>query len=81
MTLPVKADKKRPYKMYAAMASAFLTSLLLADTGLPVWGKALIGAVVAALAVYITPNPLKLSRSNGEAPPPDANAPEGDAYL
>ncbi len=52
-----------PYKMYAAILSAFLTSFgVTAAADLPNWANALITAVVAALAVYIVPNPVKSRR-------------------
>lgn len=54
----VTADPKRPYKLYASMASAFIGSLLLGDLGLPKIVVALMIAVVAALSVYVVPNPI-----------------------
>jgi hypothetical protein len=52
------ADPKRPWKTYAAIVTAFLTSFLATNsTDLPAWGVGLITAAVAALAVYLTPNP------------------------
>ncbi len=59
----VEANPNKPYKMYAAMASAFLTSLLLTDIGIPTWGKAIISAVVAALAVYLVKSPLRAKKT------------------
>lgn len=50
------ADPKRPYKLYAAMVSAGLTSLLTHD--LPMWATAGITSVIAALSVYLVPNPI-----------------------
>lgn len=54
----VKADPKRPYKMYAAIVAAFLASFL-TTTGddLPAWAVGLITAAVSAIAVYVVPNP------------------------
>jgi hypothetical protein len=53
-----KADPKRPYKTYAAIVSAFLTSLLVTNaTELGTVGVGLVTAAVAAIAVYLTPNP------------------------
>lgn len=53
------ADKKRPYKVYAAIALTFLSSILLTNaTDLGPWGIGIITAVIAGLGVYITPNPL-----------------------
>jgi stage V sporulation protein SpoVS len=52
------ADPKRPYKTYAAIVSAFLTSLLVTNaTELGAVGVGLVTAAVAAIAVYVTPNP------------------------
>ena len=59
----LEADPKKPYKTYAAMASAFLSSLLVSGVPLPVWVKALIASLVAALAVYLTGNPLRVKKS------------------
>jgi hypothetical protein len=55
----VEADSKRPYKLYAAILSAFLTTLVTSDVSLAPWAKALIVSVLAGLAVYITRNPIK----------------------
>lgn len=55
----VEADSKRPYKLYAAMLSAFLTTLATSDAPMPTWLKALILAAVSGLAVYIVRNPIK----------------------
>lgn len=53
------ADPKRPYKMYAAIITAFLTSFIATNaTDLPAWAVGLITAAVAAIAVYVVPNPL-----------------------
>ena len=53
-----KADPKRPYKTYAAIVSAFLTSLLATNaTELGAVGVGLVTALVAAIAVYLVPNP------------------------
>lgn len=50
--------KTKPYKAYAAIVSAFLSSFIATNaTDLPTWGVGLVTAAVAALAVYITPNP------------------------
>ena len=59
-----KADPKKPYKMYAAIIAAFLTSFLTtsADT-LPAWAVGLITAVVAGIGVYITGNPINVKKS------------------
>jgi hypothetical protein len=51
-------DPKKPYKMYAGIASAFLTSIVTdATLDLPRWVAAIISAAVAGLAIYMTPNP------------------------
>lgn len=55
----MKDDIKRPYKLYAAVASVVLSSLVadpLLDWNNP-WLKALAVASVAGLSVFITPNP------------------------
>jgi hypothetical protein len=54
----VEADSKRPYKLYAAILSAFLTTLITSDVSLPPWAKGLIVSFLAGLAVYITRNPI-----------------------
>lgn len=54
----VSADSKRPYKMYAALLVAFLSTLITTELNMPPWGKALIVSVLAALAVYIKSNPI-----------------------
>lgn len=56
--LAPKPDPKRPYKAYATVLAAFLSSLVLTnatDLG-PLW-VGIITAVLAALATYVTPNP------------------------
>lgn len=51
-------DKKKPYKMYAAMLSAFIGSFLLTNsTDLPTWAVGLLTGLVAAISVFYTPNP------------------------
>jgi hypothetical protein len=51
-------DKTKPYKAYAAIVSAFLSSFIATNaTDLPTWGVGLVTAAVAAIAVYVTPNP------------------------
>lgn len=60
----LEADKKRPYKMYAAMLSAFLTSIVASGLELPAWATAILVAIIAALAVYLMPNPLKVKRGS-----------------
>jgi mono/diheme cytochrome c family protein len=52
------ADPKRPYKMYAAILSAFLSSFVATNaTDMPAWAVGLLTAAIAAIAVYVTPNP------------------------
>lgn len=59
-----KADAKRPYKMYAAIASAFLTSFVATNAAdLPSWAVGLITATVAGIAVYLTGNPIQVKKS------------------
>lgn len=54
----MKDDPKKPYKMYAAMSSAFLVSFLTTNaTSMPAWAVGLLTALVASIAVYLTPNP------------------------
>lgn len=54
----IKDDPTKPYKMYAAIISAFLSSFISTNaTDLPGWAVGLITAVVAAIAVYMVPNP------------------------
>jgi hypothetical protein len=75
----IKADPKRPYKLYAAMASAFITSMIGAGLDLPGWATALGTAAVAAIAVFLTPNPIVGTVETAPvAPDVDAN---GDRYL
>lgn len=59
----VESDKLRPYKMYAAMVSAFISSLLLSGVEMPTWLKAVLGGIVAGLAVFLTGNPLQFKKS------------------
>lgn len=76
----LEANPKKPWKMYAAVASAFLSSLLLTDIGLPAWAKAIITAVIAALAVFLVPNPLRVKPADQIVKKgPSAN--EDDPYL
>lgn len=58
----LEADKKKPYKTIAAMVSAFLSSLLLSGVPLNPVIQALLGGIIAALAVYLVPNPLKVKQ-------------------
>jgi hypothetical protein len=54
----MKDDPTKPYKTIAAIVSAFLTSFIATNaTDLPSWGVGLVTALVAAIAVYLTPNP------------------------
>lgn len=54
----VKDDPTKPFKTYAAVISAFLASFLLtSSTLLPAWAVGVVTALIAALAVYLTPNP------------------------
>lgn len=58
MTTQVKDDPVRPYKMYAAIVAAVLTSIVTNEAlNLPVWGDAGITATLAGIAVYLVPNP------------------------
>lgn len=51
-------DPKRPYKMYAAIVSAFLASFLATNaTDMAPWAVGLVTAAIAAIAVFLTPNP------------------------
>jgi hypothetical protein len=53
-----KADPTKPYKTYAAIVSAFLSAFIASNSSdLPSWAVGLIAAAVAAIAVYLTPNP------------------------
>lgn len=53
-----KDDPTKPYKMYATIVSAFLTSFIATNaTDLPGWAVGVITAVVSAISVYITSNP------------------------
>jgi hypothetical protein len=57
-TAVVKDDPAKPWKTIAAIVSAFLTSFVATNaTDLPAWGVGLVTAVIAAIAVYLTPNP------------------------
>lgn len=54
----VKDDPKVPLKMYAAIVSAFLTSIIAdAALDLPPLAVAIITGLISALAVFSTPNP------------------------
>jgi hypothetical protein len=55
----VEANPKRPYKLIAAMVSAFLTSLIASNMPQPPLAIALETGVVAALTVFLIPNPLR----------------------
>lgn len=56
--LAVKDNPAKPWKMIAALVSAFVTSFLATNaTDLPSWAVGLLTALVAAIAVYLTPNP------------------------
>ena len=70
----VEANPKKPYKLYAAMVSAFIASFVASGVDLPVYVTAGGTALVAALAVYLVPNPL---RAKEKAPGNVA----GDLYL
>lgn len=73
MSVNVKADPTRPYKTYAAIVSAFLSSFLLTSaTDLPSWAVGLLTAAVAAISVYVTANPVV------QTVPPDGDPLEGD---
>lgn len=51
-------DPKKPYKMYAAIVSAFIASFLATNaTDMPSWAVGLLTALVAAIAVFMVPNP------------------------
>lgn len=64
VVVEAKANPSRPYKMYAAIISAFITSFLATNaTDLPSWAVGLLTALVAALAVYMTPNPINVKKS------------------
>lgn len=64
----VQADKKRPYKMYAGMLSAFITSLITANLDWPPIVLAVGAATVASLAVYLVPNPLVSTKKKAQLP-------------
>lgn len=68
-------DPKRPYKMYAAIAAAFITSLIGSNI-LGVYGTAVATAIVAAIAVYLTPSPLRVKKKS-----PSPAYDEGDPSL
>jgi len=55
-----KDDPNKPYKAYAGAVAALLSTLVTqyADSIPPV-GKMIISIVIAAIAVYVTPNPKK----------------------
>lgn len=53
-----ECDRRRPYKLYAAMVSAFLSSVLLDATEIPPFVVSILVAANAALAVYLVPNPI-----------------------
>lgn len=51
-------DPTKPYKMYAAIVSAFITSFIATNaTDLPNWAVGVATALVAAIAVFLVPNP------------------------
>jgi Kef-type K+ transport system membrane component KefB len=72
----VEANPKKPYKTYAAMVSAFLSSLLVSGIEMPPIVKALVAGVVAALAVYLVKNPIRERRIKKAATPI-----QGDRFL
>lgn len=54
----MKDDPSKPYKAIAAIVSAFLASFLTTNaTDMPSWAVGLLTAAVAAIAVYLVPNP------------------------
>lgn len=70
----VEDNPKKPYKTYAAMASAFITAFIAGNVDLPVYVEAGAVGLVAALAVYLKTNP---KRAKEKAPGNVA----GDLYL
>jgi hypothetical protein len=59
------ADSKKPYKMYAGAVAVFLSTLITqpGSDSMPWWLRAGIVSLVAALAIYVTPNPVVLKRT------------------
>lgn len=59
MNYPLREDNpSRPYKAYAALLVAFLTSYLSqTETGLAPWAIAILTAVLAAAVVFTIRNP------------------------
>lgn len=69
----MKDDPTKPFKTIAAIVSSFLTAFIATNaTDLPTWAVALATGVVAAIAVYLTPNPKVLAgpQDGGIAGPP-----------
>lgn len=54
----MEADPRRPWKLYACMASATLGSLLATNALHGIWVH-IVTAIIAGIAVYITPNPTR----------------------
>lgn len=66
----MKDDPTKPYKMIAAIVSAFLTSFLTTSaTDMPAWAVGLVTALIAAIAVYLVPNPKVADVPAGPLPP------------
>lgn len=59
------ADPKRPYKAYATLVAAFLSSLLASELPFNIWARAFLAAVLAALTVYLVPNPIVAKLTKG----------------
>jgi hypothetical protein len=70
----VEDNPKKPYKMYAAMASAFITTFVAGNVDLNPYVEAGAVGLVAAIGVYIARNP---KREKEKAPGNIA----GDLYL
>lgn len=56
----LEADPKRPYKLYATILVGSLSALLGYADVLPIWAVVVINTVLGGLAVFITPNPLRV---------------------
>lgn len=67
----LEADPKRPYKMYAAIAAAMLTTLLTYADVLPVWVLIVVNMILSGLFVYSTGNPLRVKQSRHKSPGDD----------
>lgn len=63
MVVEAKADPKRPYKVYAVLVATGIAQLLTFAAELPRWLIICLTVAAAMLAVFVTPNPIKVTKS------------------